>query len=108
MADDLGTLNALGDTMEVQYDLGRKCSKLAFTAGVADDSPSNTSAKYEVYADNSLVYSDSIQFGEAHQSHLSIEGALRIRIVVVSTSQMNLRAVFGDAKLTCQGVLTPQ
>lgn len=107
VGNDIGYLDALGNTMEGQYNLRRSCSRLTFTGGVTDDSPSGTSARFEVSVDNMPRMSRDAKFGESFKASLDVSGALRLKLSITSLTHTALAAAFGDAQIKCALPVTP-
>lgn len=107
-ADQRGIADALGDTISAQYNLGRKCKRLMFTAGITDDSDSGTSGRFEVQLDSgNPKFSRDIRFGSSVAGSVDVTNALRLKLSITSLTHTALVAAFGDARLTCSDSVLP-
>ena len=94
----------LGSTIiETQYDLGRACDQLTFTAGLPDDSTSTGSVQFEVYGDDKQLMSVRLGFGAESQQTISIANYLRLKVRNTGIEgRGKLSAGWGNAAIRCR------
>jgi hypothetical protein len=85
----------------LEYDLQRRCSALEFTAGITDDSPTDSRERFEVYGDGRQLMAIDMAFGEAENRSVDITNVLRLRLVSTLTANVTSTAAWGDARATC-------
>ena len=66
----------------MEYDFGRDWKSLKFTAGIGDDSPSDTKVRIEVFADGKELLNKQVAFAETSDIDLDVTDVLRLRIQV--------------------------
>jgi NPCBM/NEW2 domain len=92
-----------GSVTQAQYNLGRKCDQLTFTAGLTDDSTSNGSVQFEVYGDDKQLVSVRLDFGSESTQTVSITNYLRLRVQNTGIKGTGvLRAGWGNAAIQCR------
>lgn len=92
-----------GNVTQTQYDLGRQCDQLTFTAGLTDDSSSNGSVQFEVYGDDKQLVSVRLDFGSESTQTVSITNYLRLRVQNTGVKAAGvLRAGWGNAAIQCR------
>ncbi|MFF0488664.1 DUF1707 domain-containing protein [Nocardia sp. NPDC004068] len=86
----------------VEYDLGRKFTKLDGVLGVRDDStPSDIAMQFQIYADGVVVADQTVKLGATVPIHLEFDKPLRLRLQVTDLSGGgDSDAVFGDLRAT--------
>ncbi len=85
----------------VEYDFGRDWKSLKFTAGIADQSPSNTKVRIEVLGDGKELLNKQVAFAETTDVDLDVTDVLRLRIQVTwlaGDSNSQMRAVLGNLR----------
>ena len=92
-----------GNVTQTQYNLGRKCDQLTFTAGLTDDSSSNGSVQFEIYGDDKQLVSVRLDFGSESTQTVSITNYLRLKVQNTGIKGTgNLRAGWGNAAIQCR------
>ena len=92
-----------GNVTQTQYNLGRKCDQLTFTAGLTDDSSSNGSVQFEIYGDDKQLVSVRLDFGSESTQTVSITNYLRLKVQNTGIKGTGvLRAGWGNAAIHCR------
>jgi hypothetical protein len=93
-----------GNKQETQYDLGRKCDELSYTAGVTDDSASVSSIQFEVYGDGRLLKTARLGYGEDAQQTVNVQDVLRLKLqnIGLRLPSGSMYAGWGDATIRCR------
>ncbi|MGW6619719.1 DUF1707 domain-containing protein [Nocardia sp. NPDC055002] len=85
----------------VEYDLGRKFTRLDGVLGIQDDStPSDIAVQFQIYADGALLTDVVVKLGATVPVHLEFDKPLRLRLQVTDTTGGNCVGVFGDLRAT--------
>jgi hypothetical protein len=85
----------------VEYDLGRKFTRLDGVLGIQDDStPSDIVVQFQIYADGMLLTDVVVKLGATVPVHLEFDKPLRLRLQVTDTTGGNFVGVFGDLRAT--------
>ncbi|MCA2207714.1 DUF1707 domain-containing protein [Nocardia rosealba] len=85
----------------VEYDLGRKFTRLDGVLGVQDDStPSDIAVQFQIYADGTLLTDVLVKLGASVPIHLEFDKPLRLRLQVTDTTGGACVGVFGDLRAT--------
>ncbi|MET8777111.1 DUF1707 domain-containing protein [Nocardia sp. NPDC004654] len=85
----------------VEYDLGRKFTRLDGVIGVRDDStPSDIAMQFQIYADGTLLTDVTVKLGATVPIHLEFDKPLRLRLQVTDISGGDCVGVFGDLRAT--------
>ncbi|MGF0316487.1 DUF1707 domain-containing protein [Nocardia fluminea] len=85
----------------VEYDLGRKFTRLDGVLGIQDDStPSDIVVQFQIYADGTLLTDVVVKLGATVPIHLEFDRPLRLRLQVTDTTGGNFIGVFGDLRAT--------
>ena len=90
-------------SIETQYDLGRNCDQLTFTAGLPDDSSNTGSVQFEVYGDDMQLMSVRLNFGTESQQTISLVNYLRLKVRNTGIEgRGKLSAGWGNAAIRCR------
>jgi hypothetical protein len=93
----------IGSSTETQYDLGRNCDQLTFTAGLPDDSTSTGTVQFEVYGDDKQLISVRVDFGAESQQTVSLVNYLRLKVRNTGIKgRGKLSAGWGSAAIRCR------
>jgi NPCBM/NEW2 domain len=86
----------------VSYNLERQWHRLQATVGLSDDSPENEKVRFQVIADQRVVYDHVFVLGQSQQISLDMSGVLRLELVatLASTWVGDTSAVWGNANLS--------
>ena len=93
---------APGNVTQTQYDLGRRCDRLTFTAGLTDDSTSGGTIQFDVFGDDRPLLSVRLDFGHDSTQSVDVSQVLRLKLQnsgIKGTG--NLRAGWGTAAIIC-------
>ncbi|MFI6044156.1 DUF1707 domain-containing protein [Nocardia sp. NPDC051321] len=90
------------DLAFVEYDLGRKFTRLDGVLGVRDDStPSDIAMQFQIYADGVLITDTTVKLGATAPIHLEFDKPLRLRLQATDLSGGgDSMGVFGDLRAT--------
>ncbi|MET9936333.1 NPCBM/NEW2 domain-containing protein, partial [Streptomyces sp. NPDC006324] len=93
-ARDYGSAFVAGCSSEstMEFNLSRKWETLEFTAGIADDSPTEQARVSISVDDQPALFSEAVKLGKPVAKTLSVKGALRLRIRVEDTCTFSQRA----------------
>jgi hypothetical protein len=81
------------------YDIGRGYREFRATAGIQDDSPSGSTAKFQIYGDGRLLYDKTLTLGDSDEVSVDITGVLRLQLWVTPIQNSTFTGVWGDARL---------
>lgn len=93
-----------GENDYMDYNIGRKCSQLQYTAGIADDSRSPRGrVTFEAWADSSLRSTKTLSYGQSAPITVSVAGYLRLSLKAVNhvDEGSSTIPVFGNARVLC-------
>lgn len=96
--DDLGGCNL---DSSVEYVLGRDWESVAVTIGLSDDSDRDSSALFEIFADDRLIYGKELGYGDDRTVKRSVKGVLNLRLAV--TLRDGKRGMCGDTNYPAWG-----
>ncbi|MER7908891.1 serine/threonine-protein kinase [Streptomyces sp. NPDC096068] len=93
-ARDYGSAFVTGCSSEssMEFNLSRKWETLEFTAGIADDSPTEQARITISVDDQPALFSEAVKLGKPVVKSLSVKGALRLRIRVEDTCTFSQKA----------------
>ncbi|WP_432121288.1 serine/threonine protein kinase [Streptomyces sp. S1] len=93
-ARDYGSAFVAGCSSEssMEFNLSRKWETLQFTAGIADDSPTEQARITISVDDQPALFSEAVNLGKPVVKSLSVKGALRLRIRVEDTCTFSQKA----------------
>ncbi|WP_432116212.1 serine/threonine protein kinase [Streptomyces sp. S1] len=93
-ARDYGSAFVTGCSSEstIEFNLSRKWETLQFTAGIADDSPTEQARITISVDDQPALFSEAVNLGKPVVKSLSVKGALRLRIRVEDTCTFSQKA----------------
>lgn len=83
----------------VEIDLSRSWSSFVATIGLRDDASSDAVVRFEVLADGTTIYRESVPFGTEEALRLDVSNVLRLRLITTFEGERNARAtaVWGEA-----------
>jgi len=86
-----------------KYDLGRRYGSFLTTIGLNDNSNAKAVVRYEIFADERLLYSKDVSLGKSYSVDVSVKDVLRMRLVstLLTTEGVcgEATAEWGDARL---------
>ncbi|MFZ4297430.1 serine/threonine protein kinase [Streptomyces cinereoruber] len=93
-ARDYGSAFVTGCSSEstIEFNLSRKWETLQFTAGIADDSPTEQARISISVDDQPALFSEAVKLGKPVAASFSVKGALRLRIRVEDTCTFSQKA----------------
>jgi hypothetical protein len=85
----------------VSYNLERQWHSLQATVGLSDDSPEAEKVRFQVIADQRIIYDHTFVLGQSQQINLNVSGVLRLELVATLASDYvaDTSAVWGNANL---------
>jgi len=89
--------------VKVQYVLNSKCDQFTYTAGVTDNSPTDTVIEFDVYGDSQKLWSSQLAYGQSAQKTVSVQNVVRLTLQSIGlkgTGDM-VTAGWGDAAVRC-------
>jgi len=90
----------------VEFNIGRKYSKLLGTIGMNDNSPSGSGFKLDIVADGHTLLSQTLGIGQSAPLNLDIQHVLRLRLSIAPTN-INIGSAglfeFGDIRAVSSG-----
>jgi hypothetical protein len=90
----------------VEFNIGRKYSKLLGTIGMNDNSPSGSGFKVDIVADGHTLLSQTLGIGQSAPLNLDIQHVLRLRLSIAPTN-INIGSAglfeFGDIRAVSSG-----
>jgi hypothetical protein len=84
----------------VQFNLRRRCSALAFTAGILDSEPQDSQVEFSVLGDGGEIETLTLPFGQAASRVVGVRGVLRLGLDAAEL-QGNPYIGFGRARAKC-------
>ncbi|MFJ5877845.1 serine/threonine protein kinase [Streptomyces sp. NPDC093088] len=93
-ARDYGSAFVTGCSSEstIEFNLSRKWETLQFTAGIADDSPTEQARITISVDDQPALFSEAVKLGKPVAASFPVKGALRLRIRVEDTCTFSQKA----------------
>lgn len=85
------------------FNLARDFTIFEAVAGVEDSSPAQDRIRFEVLADNTIVFDEILALGTSKPVQLDVRGVLRLRLLTDAVDHQNGRgesAAWGDPRLT--------
>jgi hypothetical protein len=92
----------VGNVSEASFDVQRRCSAVAYTAGIPDDQDATTVSRFQLFADGRQVDTAELTFGHPVTHRVPIPGVLRLRFVLTALIPGYHRAGFGDPRVSCR------
>jgi hypothetical protein len=85
----------------VSYNLERQWRSLQATVGLSDDSPEAEKVRFQVIADQRIIYDHTFVLGQSQQINLNVTHVLRLELVATLGSDYvsQTAAVWGNANL---------
>jgi hypothetical protein len=90
-------VGGVGDVKEAAFDVQRRCSAVAYTAGIPDDQDAKTVTRFQLFADGRQVDTAELALGHPVTHRVPIPGVLRLRFVLTGLTDGWHMAAFGES-----------
>lgn len=79
----------------VSYDIGRQWRMLDMTLGLSDSTTGDETVRFQVKADNRIIYTGNVTFGQSRHVRLDVTGVARLDLITTLMSDKT-GSVFSD------------